>query len=188
MQATVLSQPALMFPVEISGFHVICAECEGFVARSGALRNCRHQRDSESSMSKNSRERGGEFADENDVRASGSSSEVNDRRQYRRIPFVRPKDTVGGQKGRFLKLNRRETALADGVSDLVLRTGDAARGRRLRIKDENGVRSSMNEGLITEIAISVGNDCVNQPRYDPEALMQEWREWLERWERLMKSR
>lgn len=77
---------------------------------------------------------------------------------------------------------------ADNVPDLTLRTGDFARARRFCRKTETGVSFSSDEDMMTEAEVSVDGDWIYQTHYDAEALMRDWREWLQRWERLVKSR
>ena len=58
-KATLTSQLVRAFPRDsagsdqLFGFHVVCGECDGFVVRNGAVRNCRHQIESWSSISCN---------------------------------------------------------------------------------------------------------------------------------------
>ena len=77
----------------------------------------------------------------------------------------------------FQSARSRSTA-AGYIPDLTLRTGDIARARRVHGRGEEGVMTGAAEG----------NDGKDEPCYDPEALMQDWREWMERWERLVRSR
>ena len=89
---------------QVFGFHVVCGQCDGFVVRNGAVRNCRHQTESWSSVS-----------------------------------------CSGG------KLGRR-----------------AVEEFRAQAAKDSGIR--------------------DQLHCDHEALMQDWREWSVRWERLVRSR
>ena len=92
---------------QICGYHVVCGRCDGFVVKNGAIRNCRHQRDSSSTISiKDSRERGRGSAGQsspqatNNVRISvqpptpTSSPEPITRGKSHRSDSVRLKDTV----------------------------------------------------------------------------------------------
>ncbi len=89
---------------QLFGFHVVCGECDGYVVRNGALRNCRHQTESWSGISCN-----------------------------------------GGKLGR-------------------------------RAGDESGAQAAKDLGISGQL------------HCDHEALMQGWREWSVRWERLVRSR
>ena len=42
---------------QVSGFHIVCSKCDGFVVKNGVVRNCPHQRDSACNLSVDSREK-----------------------------------------------------------------------------------------------------------------------------------
>ena len=52
------------------GFHVVCGECDGFVVRNGAVRNCHHLNDSPSSISHNGGRRSQNAADQSGAQAA----------------------------------------------------------------------------------------------------------------------
>lgn len=122
---------------QISGFHVVCGKCDGFVVRNGAVRNCTHQRDSASSLSPRSRIRGRESSRKsclqvrNDVEITvqpptpSSSPELIVRGKCQRSASVRRVDALMCQNGGSAEPQTREPIPA------ILRPGhDGDRGAR----------------------------------------------------------
>ena len=135
---------------QIRGFHVVCAECRGFVVRNGVVRNCPHYRDSTSILSNESdRIRPGASSRSstqlsNQVLVSvqpptpRSSLERDSRRKSHRSAGVYSTDTAVGQKRRSVKLQRRKSFPA------ILRPGYVVdhRGVWNRAHDEEAMTSS----------------------------------------------
>ena len=111
-----------------------------------------------------------------------SSSSMSDECRERGQGAVRSRTSVSSRSP------RRAPTAADDISNLVLRTSDAARKSHFRRTDETRVSLCLDEDTVTETDNSVGSDRNDQPRCNPETLMQDWREWSERWERRVKSR
>ncbi len=127
---------------QICGYHVVCGRCDGFVVKNGVIRNCRHQRDSSSTISiKDSRERGRGSAGQsspqatNNVRISvqpptpTSSPEPITRGKPHRSDSLRLKDTLAGPEMLSKKFENREpvpAVLRPGYRDdhQAGRTGD----------------------------------------------------------------
>ena len=175
-KATVTTQvvPALrpesVSSLEISGLHVVCAECDGFVLRNGVLKSCRHQRDSWSSVSESRRDGSKEVVGDSGARttgdvggrvqmpASGSRLEVDGSRMYKEVALVWRKDTTADQERRLVKLKMRQRGPA------VLRSGQGFDGRVQGAKGrdhEAGRRSGSvieNSSSSTMVAARDGSD------------------------------
>lgn len=211
---------------QIFGFHVVCAECEGFVVRNGVVRNCAHQRGSWSSIiSSRSREvRGGAARNSNvqamdDVRISvqpptlGSSSEPGtrgkghgsagipsggmagseeewSRKQKVReaVPAIlRPGYVADERDARTIsstgKVVRSDRSLPSGVPDRV--SGTDEEGTDLSIcagKAAQKTRLCLQEETVADSG-SVDGESTNKRLRNPDALMRNWKDWSESWEK-----
>ena len=213
---------------QIFGFHVVCGECDGFVVRNGVVQNCRHQRDSSSTMSKESEKRRQEAAGTamgpatNAVRINiqppspESNPELGTREKFPRSAGLHPRNTaVGGERqsakprvpepvpailrpgyvpvdeggartierpGEAVRPHtpvtsrhpRRDSATAKIDAEMILHGGDAAGESRLLLQGTSRANYD-----------SDGSENTDQPLCNPDVLMQNWREWSERWERLV---
>lgn len=195
--------------VEVSGLHVVCAECDGFAIKKGAVRSCHHQTDSSSSISEQSGRIGREAANESEPQTadvvgtnlrlskSGFVRELGTRAHSKKSAHLYFENARKARSARAVKHSRgitststtlasvsssQYTAAAGAVADTVLRAGNIARGNRSRRRNET--QASLNDDAIIETYNSVGSDRAERHRCDPETLMQNWREWSERWKRL----
>lgn len=182
---------------QVLGLHLVCAECDGFVVSNGVVRNCRHQRDSLSSMSEKSRKIGQKNAHESGAQTVGD--------QWVR-PKVRKPLSTFSRLGRGVndlvgtanlnsdesttsstsvssKPPRPTTIAADGFSGLVLHTGVAARDNGLRPKYETQISTSLDKDMIADAEESADIDTTDQPQCNSDTLMQDWKEASERWKR-----
>lgn len=179
---------------QLFGFHVVCAECDGFIVRNERVRNCPHQTYSWSSMSEVGRREGEEAAD--GFRARGKyEGEVNgqltvpgvlhpdpafDRRGHGAIrrgkDGGKPSILAASDPSHYLTVNACDNA------DIILCTGHAARGSRPRRMAATRRKPTLNEDTHTEVEHAVYNGVAT-----PETIMQGWREWSDRWEQMIRD-
>ena len=192
------------------------------------MRNCRHQRDSSSTMSKESEKRRQEAAGTaigpatNGVRINiqppspESSPELDTRETSPRSAGLHSRTTAVGRERRSAKSKVPEPVPAilrpgfvpvdDCGARTIDRPGEAVTPhtsipsrypRRTSDTDKIGAETFLDGGDAAEESRlllqgtsranydSDGSDSTDQPLCNPDALMQNWREWSERWEMLV---
>ena len=192
--------------MEISGFHVVCALCDGFAVKNGTVRSCGHQTDSSSSLS------GGSVRTKRESASVFDEEQMDGGRNGIWLPMLEPiaeldtsglfgeaaplhtEDTVKDRGTRGVRHSREAVDTRETIASTSPRqntaaiAGAAAKDTHFRRKNENRTSLNVNRHTISEIENLAGSVRGEQPPCDPEILMQNWRAWSERWERLVKSR
>ena len=133
---------------QIAGFHVVCAECSGFVVRDGVVRNCAHKRDSAAGLSERSARAVAVVVGKGGKRKGSRSSTLASVENQVRISVQPPTPT--GSESPGLDSRRRSRGSLGGVCLADTTATGAPRRRSVKVQRRESVPAILRPGYVID--------------------------------------